>query len=43
MRSAIVYLTLAALLARLGERRREQAFPIAAALVVIGIVGGSRV
>jgi undecaprenyl-diphosphatase len=43
MLAAIVYLTLGALLARVAERRRVRTYFITAALVLTGLVGGSRV
>jgi undecaprenyl-diphosphatase len=43
MLAAVVYLTLGALLARVAERRRVRTYFIAAAFLLTGLVGGSRV
>jgi undecaprenyl-diphosphatase len=43
MLAAVVYLTLGALLARVAERRRVRTYFITAALLLTGLVGGSRV
>jgi undecaprenyl-diphosphatase len=43
MLAAVVYLTLGALLARFGERRRVRTYFIAVALLLTGLIGSSRV